>query len=107
MSTRTHKRATEKVGAKAPAGMLALQRELLGRLVSSGGRPSDPAPTLRRLVPVRRQVWRDLQRHAAVLSKIGRPVSPGQLAAMLLEQSVSQLRHPFTRVQVRPEAKEV
>jgi hypothetical protein len=93
MSTRDHKkrRPTENVSAKAPAGILALQRELRVRLVSSGGRPSDPAPTIRRLVTLKKDVWKDLQRHAALLSRLGQHVSPGQLAAMLIEKSISDL----------------
>lgn len=94
MSIRDHRkhRATDRVSAKAPAGMLALQRELRGRFVSSGGRPSDPAPTIRRLVTVRKQVWREIQGHASRLSSLGQRVSPGQLAAILLERSVSDLK---------------
>jgi len=71
--------------------MLALQRSLQGRFVSSGGRPADPAPTIRRLVTVRKDVWRQLQKCAALLSKLGDPVTPGQLAATLLEKSASEL----------------
>ena len=78
--------------AKTSPAILALQRELQGRFVSSGGRPSDAAPTIRRLVPVRKQVWKELQRRAALLSRLGQPVSPGQLAALLLERGVSELR---------------
>ena len=96
MSTQDRKR--EQTWTHGNSGILALQRELRARFVSSGGRPADPAPTVRRLVTVRRQVWRDLQRHAAALSRIGRPVSPGQLAALLLETSVSQLRSPIEPV---------
>ncbi len=75
----------------APAAMLALQRSLKGRFVSRGGRPADPAPTFRRLVTMKKDVWRQLQKYAALLSKLGDPVTPGQLAATLLEQSVSEL----------------
>lgn len=74
-----------------PFGVMALLDELKGRLVSRGGRPADPAPTVRRLVPLRKHVWKELQAQANVLSSPGRRVSPGQLAAMLLERSVSAL----------------
>lgn len=74
-----------------PFGVAALLDELKSRLVSRGGRPSDSAPTIRRLVPLRKQVWEDLQRQANLLSSLGKHVSPGQLAAMLLERSVSNL----------------
>ena len=91
MSTRDRKNR-EKALSKAPSGILALQHELRGRLVSEGGRPSDPSPTIRRLVPLKRTVWKELQQHASLLSRLGQPVSPGQLAAMLLEQSLGTLR---------------
>jgi hypothetical protein len=74
-----------------PFGVMALLDELKGRLVSRGGRPSDRAPTVRRLVPLRKHVWKALQTQASALSRLGRHVSPGQLAAMLLERSVSDL----------------
>jgi hypothetical protein len=87
----------ERVGTKRLSAILALQRDLRGRLVSGGGRPSDPAPTIRRLVTVKKQVWKDLQSHATLLSRLGGRVSPGQLAAMLLEKSVSSLGPPPAR----------
>jgi hypothetical protein len=93
---RVHKQrgAMNRASAKGPSGILALQHDLRGRLVSAGGRPSDPAPTMRRLVTVKKQVWKELQRQATILSRLGQHVSPGQLAAILLEQSVSRLRPP-------------
>jgi hypothetical protein len=84
VSTRNKNRTA---GTSSP-GILSLQRELQGRLVSRGGRPSDPSPTIRRLVTIKKPVWRELQRRAALLSRLGRPVSPGQLAAMLLEKAL-------------------
>ena len=74
-----------------PFGVMALLDEVKGRFVSRGGRPADSAPTIRRLVPLRKQVWRELQAQANRLSTLGRHVSPGQLAAMLLERSLSDL----------------
>ena len=74
-----------------PFGVAALAREVQDRLVSTGGRPSDTAPTIRRLVTIRKTVWQDLQRRAARLSAPGRSVSPGQLAAILLEKGLESL----------------
>jgi hypothetical protein len=97
LTDRPKRPATENAGTKKSVGIMALQHELRGRLVSAGGRPSDPAPTIRRLVTVRKQVWRELQRNATLLSRLGQHVSPGQLAAMLLEKSVSELRPSLGR----------
>ena len=77
-----------------PFGVMALVDELKDRLVSRGGRPADPAPTVRRLVPLRKHVWKELQAQANLLSNLGRRVSPGQLAAMLLERSLSSDLEP-------------
>jgi hypothetical protein len=74
-----------------PFGVMALADELKDRLVSRGGRPADSAATIRRLVPLRQHVWRELKAQADLLSGHGRHVSPGQLAAMLLERSLSDL----------------
>lgn len=74
-----------------PFGVAALLDEIQNRLVSRGGRPSDSGPTIRRLVPLRKQVWRTLKAQAAALSSHGRRVSPAQLAAMLVERSVKEL----------------
>jgi ubiquinone biosynthesis protein COQ9 len=77
-----------------PFGVAALLDEVKTRLISRGGRPSDPSPTVRRLVPLKTRVWRRLQTQAEHLSGLGKRVSPGQLAAMLLEKSVDELEHP-------------
>jgi hypothetical protein len=74
-----------------PFGVAALVDEFQSRLVSRGGRPADAAATIRRLVPLRKTVWEELQRHADLLSAQGRRVSPGQLAAMLLERGTAIL----------------
>lgn len=74
-----------------PFGVAALLDEVRSRLVSRGGRPSDPSPTVRRLVPLKTAVWRRLKAQAEHLSGLGKPVSPGQLAALLLEKSVDDL----------------
>ena len=42
---------------------------------------------------MKKQVWKELQRHAAILSRLGQRVSAGQLAAVLLERGLSNL-HP-------------
>ena len=81
-----------------PFGVAALVDEFQNRLVSRGGRPADTAATIRRLVPLRKTVWEELQRHADLLSAQGRRVSPGQLAAMLLEKGTASLG---TRERVR------
>ena len=77
---------------QGPFGVAALLDEIQNRLVSRGGRPSDPGATIRRLVPIRKQVWRSLKAQAAFLSSHGKRVSPAQLAAMLVEKSILELQ---------------
>ena len=109
MSTRDHAQrpASKQSRAKTTSRILALQRELQGRFVSTGGRPSDPAPTIRRLVTVRKGVWKQLQKYAALLSKLGERVSPGQLAATLLEKSVAELDSSPPRTSKQLSASEI
>lgn len=75
-----------------PFGVAALLDEIKTRLVSRGGRPSDPGPTIRRLVPIKKNVWSNLKAQAEFLSSQGKRVSPAQLAAMLVEKSISELK---------------
>src|SRR5436189_6484031 len=78
--------------AKSSSRLLALQREFQGRFVSSGGRPADSEKTIRRLVPLRPNVWKELGAHATCLSRVGLRISKGQLAAVLLEKAVADLQ---------------
>jgi hypothetical protein len=77
-----------------PFGILRLQEELASRLQTraGGGRPSDPERTIRRLVSFRPETWKTLTQMAFQLTTSDRRVSPGQVAATLVEESVAQLR---------------
>jgi len=81
-----------------PFGVLQLQAELAERLHTSAkaGRPSDPAWTIRRLVGFRPETWRTLSDIATRLSTPRRRVSPGQVAASLIEDSVRKLRESLS-----------
>ncbi|MPZ13890.1 MAG: hypothetical protein GEU73_05625 [Chloroflexi bacterium] len=87
-----------------PFGVLHLQAELAERLHTGGGagRPSDPAWTIRRLVGFRPDTWRALTEIAARLSSPRRRVSPGQVAASLIEDSVAKLRESSTPLDGEP-----
>src|SRR5439155_23543519 len=58
------------------------------RLVSRGGRPSDPAWTISRKVPMRSETWEQLDRLARKLQKQNIRVSAGQVAAIALERGL-------------------
>jgi hypothetical protein len=58
------------------------------RLVSRGGRPSDPAWTIVRKVPMRPETWAELDRCAHELQGQNVRVSAGQIAAIALERGI-------------------
>ena len=98
MSSHSRKQAAN-AAAKVPSPIFELQRDLRARLVSAGGRPCDPAPTIRRLLTIRKEVWKELQRHAALLSRLGQAVSPGQLGSVDVE--LEELAGSFARLGAR------
>lgn len=58
------------------------------RLVSRGGRPSDPAWTIVRKVPMRPDTWAQLDRCAKEFQIQNVRVSAGQIAAIVLERGL-------------------
>lgn len=74
--------------AGGPLGWMKLAQTLQTRLVSRGGRPSDPHWDTKRLVPFRRRTWERLSQEAKELSTHGRKVGPAQLAAILIEERI-------------------
>ena len=75
-----------------PLDLLQLRAALNHRLVSAGGRPSDPEWSIRRLVPFKAEQWRELEGMAIECSKEGQKVSPSQLAAVLIEEGLAKLK---------------
>lgn len=73
-----------------PLSWLKLSNDLKIRLVSRGGRPSDPYWDTKRLVPFRRKVWGQLSEQAKLLSQSGRKIGPAQLAAIIIESSLTK-----------------
>jgi hypothetical protein len=77
-----------------PVGMRLICAIVRDRLVSRGGRPTDPAWTVTRKVPMRPETWRELARFARQLQEHNIRASAGQIAAIALEQGLSQTLHP-------------
>ena len=75
-----------------PLDLLELRAHVASRLRSSGGRPTDPDWKLQRLVPFRKDRWRQLEDLATRLSNDERKVSPAQVAAMLIEHALQDVR---------------
>jgi hypothetical protein len=72
-----------------PISMKAIASIVQERLVSRGGRPSDPAWTIVRKVPMRAETWEKLARCARQLQDENVRVSAGQVAAIALEQGLT------------------
>jgi hypothetical protein len=86
------------LGAEAPVSLPGAPSDFLSlqglasitrnRLVSSGGRPSDPAWTVSRKVPMKAETWQKLDRYAQSLQEQEIRISPGQVAAIALERGL-------------------
>ena len=74
-----------------PLSLLHLREKVENRLSSSGGRPTDSKWGLRRQIPFQRRYWHFLQDTSKFLRKEGEPASPGQLAAILLEDKINEI----------------
>ena len=88
-STRTF--SIKKLNLGSPLSWLHLAHEIRTRLISTGGRPSDPNWDIRRLVPFRKEVWDYLSYKAKGMSSKERKIGPSQLAAIIIENSWKQL----------------
>ena len=86
-----HVISLEDLPAQGPLDLIQLAAELKSRLQSSGGRPSDPEWDIRRTIPLKKELWQQLNELAATLSKEGRDVSPAQVAAVLLERVLASV----------------
>ena len=73
--------------ASGPMELLQLGEEIGARLISRGGRPSDPKWNVRRVIPLKEESWNFLRQQSGKLR-----VSPGHLAAMLLEREIAHLK---------------
>jgi hypothetical protein len=82
----------EGLPSQGPLDLLQMREEVGRRLRSSGGRPTDPEWALRRLVPFKQQGWQQLERLAKACSDQGQAVSPSQLAAILIERGLEDLK---------------
>jgi len=78
-----------------PTAAYGVALEIRERLLSSGGRPTDPAWTVVRKVPMRPETWEKLTTMSAAIERTGIHVAPGQIAAITLERAVEHHRTLF------------
>jgi hypothetical protein len=72
------------------------------RVPAGGGRPTNPAWTERRLLPLAPRTLRKLEEISAKVRKHGMNVEPMQLAALLIEKTTEQLSEDQAEELVRP-----
>ena len=72
------------------------------RVPSGGGRPTDPAWTERRLLPLAPKTLRRLEEISAKVREHGMSVEPMQLAALLIEKTAEDLSEEEAEDLVRP-----
>ncbi len=77
-----------------PLDLLQLREDVARRLRSAGGRPTDPAWDVQRLIPFRGEDWELLVRLADQVSTAERRVSAGQLASMLIDRILAAMARP-------------
>ena len=84
------------------AMQLLAEIEARFRVPSGGGRPTDPAWTERRLVPLAARTLQRLEEITAKVRRSGVNVEPMQLAALLLEKTTEDLSAEQAGELVRP-----
>lgn len=72
------------------------------RVPSGGGRPTDPAWTERRLLPLAPKTLKKLEQISAKVREHGMNVEPMQLAALLIEKTAEGLGEEEAEELVRP-----
>jgi hypothetical protein len=70
------------------------------QLTSSGGRPTNPAWTMKRQVPLAPKTWAALKELASSWSYADRRLGPGQVAAFLLEEAVATVSYGVATIEV-------
>lgn len=83
-------------------GAMQLMAEIQARfrVPSGGGRPTDPAWTERRLLPLAPRTLKKLEQISAKVREHGMNVEPMQLAALLIEKTTEQLSEKEAEVLV-------
>lgn len=84
-----------------PLDWLELTHSVQRRLISRGGRPSDPQWDTKRLVPFKSRTWKRLRKEAETISEQGRKVGPAQLAAMVIERGVIEIDQNISKEAIR------
>jgi hypothetical protein len=89
-------KAISRVGS--PFSLWALRSRLLSDLVSTGGRPGRKEAVARKKIPMTESEWALLDEITRVLNMRGVKASAGQVAGILLNQSMTEVLRRLDRV---------
>jgi hypothetical protein len=81
--------------ASDPVKMKIVFETIARRLMSKGGRPTDPSWNISRKVPMKNETWERLKHLSEALGKGKVRVAPGQLAAIAIERGLPSLIDSF------------
>ena len=81
-----------RVRVSGPLDLLRLREEVQRRIQPTGGRPSDASWDRQRLIRFKAEVWQELKQLSEQLRDNKLTASPGQLAAIIVEEGVKTLR---------------
>ena len=81
-----------RVRVSGPLDLLRLREEVQRRILPTRGRPSDSSWDRQRLIRFKAEVWQELKQLSEQLRHDEVTASPGQLAAIIVEEGVKTLR---------------
>jgi hypothetical protein len=84
--------------AGSPFSLWALRSRLLTDVISTGGRPGRKEAVARKKIPMTEAEWALLDEITRVLNRRGGKATPGQVAGILLHQSMTEVLQRLDRV---------
>jgi hypothetical protein len=95
-ATRDTRTVGKRVGS--PFSLWALRSRLLTDVISTGGRPGRKEAVARKKIPMTEAEWALLDEITRVLNRRGGKATPGQVAGILLHQSMTEVLQRLDRV---------
>lgn len=89
---------TEGRHAGSPFSLWALRSRLLTDVISTGGRPGRKEAVARKKIPMTEAEWALLDEITRVINRRGGKATPGQIAGILLHQSMTEVLQRLDRV---------
>jgi hypothetical protein len=89
---------TASLSAGSPFSLWALRSRLLTDVISTGGRPARKEAVARKKIPMTEAEWALLDEITRVLNRRGGKATPGQVAGILLHQSMVEVLQRLDKV---------